>query len=121
MYSNIERECLAVMYGLEKFEKYLMGRHTLVETDHSSLEQIFKKNVAKAPARLKRMLLCSLKYDIEVKYKPGIKVPVADALSRVCIPPNNKQRNIGNLSPTNHQHVCRCYISELSPRPPNLQ
>ena len=85
-YSNIERECLAVMYGLEKFEYYLMGRHTLVETDHSPLEQIFKKNVAEAPARLQRMLLRCLKYDIDVKYKPGIKVPVADALSRVCIP-----------------------------------
>ena len=88
-YSNIERECLAVMYGLEKFEYYLMGRHTLVETDHSPLEQIFKKNVAEAPARLQRMLLRCLKYDIDVKYKPGIKVPVADALSRVCIPPKS--------------------------------
>ena len=86
-YSNIERECLAVMYGLEKFEYYLLGRHTLVETDHSPLEQIFKKNVAEAPARLQRMLLRCLKYDVEVKYKPGIKVPVADALSRVCVPP----------------------------------
>ena len=51
-YSNIERECLSVQYGLEKFEYYLMGRHTLVETDHSPLEQIFKKNVADAPAPL---------------------------------------------------------------------
>ena len=40
-YSNIERECLAVMFGLEKLEYYLLGRHTLVETDHSPLEQIF--------------------------------------------------------------------------------
>ena len=86
-YSNIERECLAVMYGLEKFEYYLMGRHTLVGIDNSPLEQIFKKNVAKTPARLQPMLLPCVKYDIDVKYKPGIKVPVADALSRVCIPP----------------------------------
>ena len=28
-YSNIERECLAVKFGLEKFEYYLMGRHTV--------------------------------------------------------------------------------------------
>lgn len=48
-YSNIERECLAVMFGLEKFEYYLLGRHTLVEADHSPLEQIFKKNTAEAP------------------------------------------------------------------------
>ena len=32
--SHIERKCLAVMYGLEKFEYYTMGRHILVETDH---------------------------------------------------------------------------------------
>ena len=86
-YSNMERECLSVQYGLEKFEYYLMGRHTLVETDHSPLEQIFKKNVAEAPARLQRMILACLKFDIDVKYKPGIKIPVADALSRVCVPP----------------------------------
>ena len=51
-YSNIERECLAVVFGLEKFECYLHGREVIVETDHSLLEQIFKKNIAEAPDRL---------------------------------------------------------------------
>ena len=51
-YSNIERECLAVVFGLEKFEYYLYGRKVIVETDHSPIEQIFKKNIAEAPARL---------------------------------------------------------------------
>ena len=83
-YSNIERECLAVMFGLEKFEYYLLGRHTLVETDHSPLEQIFKKNIAEAPARLQRLLLRCMKFNIEVKYRRGETIPVADALSRVC-------------------------------------
>ena len=83
-YSNIERECLAVMFGLEKFEYYLLGRHTLVETDHSPLEQIFKKNIAEAPARLQRLLLRCMKFDIEVRYRRGETIPVADALSRVC-------------------------------------
>lgn len=85
-YSNIERECLAVMYGLEKFEYYLLGRHTIVETDHSPLEQIFKKNICEAPARLQRMLMRCLRFDITVQYKPGKTIPVADALSRVCSP-----------------------------------
>ena len=83
-YSNIERECLTVMFGLEKFEYYLLGRHTLVETDHSPLEQIFKKNIAEAPARLQRLLLRCMKFDIEVRYRRGETIPVADALSRVC-------------------------------------
>ena len=84
-YSNIERECLAVKFGLDKFEYYLMGRHTAIETDHSPLEQIFKKNIAEVPTRLQNMILWCLRFDITVKYKPGIKIPVADALSRVCL------------------------------------
>ena len=84
-YSNIERECLAVVFGLEKFEYCLYGREVIVETDHSPLEQIFKKNIAEAPARLQRLLLRCLKFDVKVQYKPGKSIPVADALSRVCI------------------------------------
>ena len=95
-YSNIERECLAVMFGLEKFEYYLFGRHTLVETDHSPLQQIFKKNIAEAPARLQRLLLRCMKFDIEVKYRRGETIPVADALSWVCT--TTKSIGTGNQS-----------------------
>ena len=84
-YSNIERECLAVQWGLEKFEYYLLGRHVVIETDHAPLEQIFKKSIAEAPARLQRLLLKCMKFDVEVRYKPGKSIPVADALSRVCV------------------------------------
>ena len=84
-YSNIERECLAVMYDLEKFEYYLLGREVIVETDHSPLGQIFKKNLAEAPIHLERMLLRCLRFNVHVKYKPGKSIPVADALSRLCV------------------------------------
>ena len=83
-YSNIERECLAVQWGLEKFEYYLLGRHVKIETDHAPLEQIFKKSIAASPARLQRLLLRCMKFDVNVQYKPGRSIPVADALSRIC-------------------------------------
>ena len=83
-YSNLERECLAVTYGLENFEYYLLGRRIIVETDHSPLEQIFKKNINEAPSRLQRLLLRCLRFDVNVQYKQGRSIPVADALSRVC-------------------------------------
>ena len=73
------------MFGLEKFEYYLQRRHTLVKTDHSPLEQIFKKNIVEAPARLQRLLLRSMRSQLEVKYRRGEIIPVADALSRVCL------------------------------------
>ena len=69
---------------MEKFEYYLYGRKVTVETNHSPLEQIFKENIAEAPARLKRLLLRCMKFDITVRYKAGKSIPVADALSRVC-------------------------------------
>ena len=102
-YSNIERECLAVTFGLEKFEYYLLGRRVAVESDHSPLEQIFKKNIADVPTRLQRLILRCLKFDIDVKYKQGKSIPVADALSRICIG-NNKHvaPQTGLSSPSNN-------------------
>jgi len=80
-YSNIECERLAVTYGLEKFEYYLLGRNVTVETDNSPLEQIFKKNINEAPSRLQRLLLRCLRFDAHVQYKQGRSIPVADTLS----------------------------------------
>ena len=85
-YSNIEREMLAVVFGLERFHYYVYGRQVTVESDHKPLESIAKKNISQAPPRLQRMLLKIQKYDYEIKYIPGKNIPVADALSRAPIP-----------------------------------
>lgn len=53
-YSNIEREMLGVVYGLEKFHYYVYGQHVVVETDHKPLETIFKKHLSSAPPRIDR-------------------------------------------------------------------
>jgi hypothetical protein len=42
-YSNIERETLAVLHGIERFNTYLYGRHFSVISDHKPLEVIFSK------------------------------------------------------------------------------
>ena len=88
------------MFGSEKFEYYLLGREVIVKTDHSSLEQIFKKNLAETPSRLQRLILRCLKFDINVKYKAGKTIPVADALSKVCLKSN--QNNTSSQQPDVH-------------------
>ena len=56
-YAQIEKELLAIVFAMEKFETYLYGRKVLVESDHKPLEAIFKKSLLSAPKRLQRMLL----------------------------------------------------------------
>lgn len=82
-YSNIERECLAVTFGILRYHHYLYGRRFTVVTDHKPLEVIFKKPLHSAPPRLQRMILKTHGYDFEVLYRPGKQMVLADALSRM--------------------------------------
>ena len=82
-YSNIEREMLAVVYGIERFSPYLYGRSFTVNTDRKHLEIIAHKPITSAPPRLQRMLLRIQGYDYNVVYRPGDTMIVSDSLSRL--------------------------------------
>ena len=84
-YARIEKELLAIVFGMEKFETYLYGRKVLVESDHKPLEAIFKKSLLNAPKRLQRMLLRLQRYEFEVSYKKGTSLLMADPLSRAYL------------------------------------
>ncbi|PFX13349.1 Uncharacterized protein K02A2.6 [Stylophora pistillata] len=86
-YSNIEREALGVVWGLERFHYFIYGKSCTIHTDHKPLEAIFKKKLSNCPARLQRFVLRALKYDVTIKYVKGAEVPIADALSRVSPQP----------------------------------
>ena len=105
-YSNIERQCLAVTYGLEKFSYYSLGRNVTVETDHSPLEQIFKKSINEALSRLQRLRLKCLRFDIHVQ---GRSIQVADALSRVC-----HEKRAHNMEDSSDDPALQCSIHFLS-------
>ena len=82
-YANIERELLAVVFGCERFNTYVYGKHFTVESDHKPLEQIQKKSLASTPPRLQRMMLRLQKYDMNIVYRPGKEMVLADMLSRL--------------------------------------
>ena len=85
-YAQIEKELLAVVYGLEKFHTYTYDRSVAVQSDHKPLEMIFKKSLHKAPKRLQRMLMRTQRYDIKLNYRRGSTVYWANALSRAFLP-----------------------------------
>ncbi len=81
-YAQIEKELLAVVFGMERFHTYTYGRPVLVDSDHKPLESIMKKQLHMTPKRLQRMQLKLQTYDIDLRYKPGREMLVADMLSR---------------------------------------
>ena len=89
-YACIERELLAIVYGVERFHTYLYGQKFIVKTDHKPLVMILSKPLVRAPPRLQRMLLRLQQYDFSIEYKPGKDMTIADTLSRLPSPGNDK-------------------------------
>jgi len=77
---------LAITWSCDKFDQYLHGRDIVtIETDHETLKSVFKKEIHKSPKRLQRMCLALQKYNLEVQYKKGPLMHIADALSRAYL------------------------------------
>ena len=79
-YVNIERVCLSVCFGLEKFHTYVYSRHIIVQTNHKPLEMIQRKPIHVEPPRLQCMLLKLQKYNYTIQYVPGKDMVLADRL-----------------------------------------
>ena len=84
-YSNIERELLGVVFGLERLHHYTFGKPITVETDHQLLTSIWKKTIATSSPRLQRLLLRPPQYDVHIEYLRGKEnCDSRHALSRVA-------------------------------------
>ncbi|GJR17770.1 reverse transcriptase domain-containing protein [Tanacetum coccineum] len=63
-YTTTEKETLAIVYAIEKFQAYLIMNKSIVHTDHSALKYLFAKKDAKA--RLLRWVLLLQEFDFKV-------------------------------------------------------
>ena len=82
-WSQIEKECLAVVWACERFRQYILGIQVQVETDHKPLIPLINtKALSAVPVRCQRLLMRLAEYSVQASYTPGKYMAVADALSR---------------------------------------
>ena len=115
-YSNIERELLSVVFGLERLHHYTFGKPITVETDHQPLTSIWKKTIATSSPRLQRLLLRLAQYDVHIEYLRGRENVIADALSRVASLKPELQDCYNSLS--NIERILVHQITQTAPASP---
>lgn len=85
-YPQTQKEALAIVWGVEKFNYFLLGRKFEIFTDHQPLEFIFSRSKASDKRSLSRAESWALRlsmYDFKMRYVPT-KKNIADPLSRMC-------------------------------------
>ena len=90
-FAQIEKEMLAIVFGVERFEHCLhlrpasKGRHrSQAARDH------FQEELPTCTKRLQRMLLRLQKFHLDVNYVKGTEMYLADILSRAFLPHTGK-------------------------------
>ncbi len=88
-YSQLEKEGLAIVFGVKRFHYYLYGRPFQIESDHQPLSYLFKESRGTpqlASSRIQRWALTLSAYRYSIRYKAGKNLGNADALSRLPQP-----------------------------------
>ena len=91
-YAQIQKEALSIIYSVQKFREYLMGRKFCLITNHKPLLTIFHpaKGIPEmAASRLQWWAIILSAYNYEVKYQSSDKHGNADALSRLPLDSDN--------------------------------
>ena len=88
-YSHLDKEALAIVFGVRKYHQYLYGRPFEIKTDHKPLTYIFHESKEIPPmssGRVQRWALLLSAYDYRIRYRQGKANANADALSRLPLP-----------------------------------
>ena len=80
-YAQIEKELLAIVWSCHKFDQYIHGHDIVhVDSDREQLQAVLKKPIHQSPKRLQRMRMALQSYSLDIRYKKGSLMFIADAL-----------------------------------------
>ena len=88
-YSQLDKEALAIIFGITRFRQYLLGRHFTICSDHKPLMYLFGESRGipeLASSRIQRWALTLSAYTYSIVYRAGSKLANADGLSRLPLP-----------------------------------
>ncbi|XP_045188111.1 uncharacterized protein K02A2.6-like [Mercenaria mercenaria] len=95
-YSQIEKEALAIIFGIQKFHQFLYARKFILLTDSKPLSLILgpKKGIpVLAASRLQRWAIQLSAYQYDIRYRSTTKNGNADTLSRFPLPETMEESN----------------------------
>ena len=110
--NSIRRHGTEVSWTHCKFHQFIYGRNVEVENDHKPLESIFKKSMSNCPPRIQRFMLKLQKYDINVTYRPGKEMIIADTLSRDPLKETEPGASTADIDCQVHMIIQNLAISE---------
>nr|CAI5855280.1 unnamed protein product [Callosobruchus analis] len=123
LYSNLERESLAIIFALKKFHKYIFGRKFVLLSDHQPLQYIFGRNKGIPVTAASRITLWAITlsaYDYDIQYKKGKLLANADGLSRLPmssetqIPSSLYSFNLIENIPLHSNDISKATIKDLT-------
>ena len=106
-HSQIDKEALALVWGVKKFHTYIFARHFTLRTDHKPLTAIFsptKAIPAMTAARLQRYALFLSGFDYEIEHRSSTQRCNADGLSRLPLATTEDEEN-QSVDPVEAFHV----------------
>ena len=125
-YAQLEKEALALVFGVKRFHQFLYGRKFTLFTDHKPLTTIlgpYNSIPTLAAARLQRWALILSAYKYEIRFRRTEEHANADCLSRLPLisspgPERSVEATCFNLGQVHALPVTAAKLSECSRQDP---